>query len=62
MAEAARDVMRDRIAGGVVVTKRGHGGSIPGIEVIEAGHPIPDENGAAGARRIIDMVTGRGSR
>ena len=59
MAEAARDAVKDRLAGGVVVTKHGHGGSVTGIEVIEAGHPIPDEDGAAGTRRIIDLVTGR---
>jgi glycerate 2-kinase len=59
MAEAARGVIGGRIAGGVVVTKRGHGGDLEGIPVIEAGHPIPNEAGADGARKIIDTVTGR---
>ena len=32
------------------------------IEVTEAGHPIPDANGARGAQRIVDICTGAGER
>ena len=28
------------------------------VEIIEAGHPIPDDNGLKGARRIIELLTG----
>jgi glycerate 2-kinase len=59
MVEAAHEVMGDRISGCVAVTKYGHGDSAARFEIIEAGHPIPDENGAAATGRIIDMVTGR---
>jgi len=55
MAEAAQNRLGDRIRGGVVVTKEGHGGDINGVSVIEAGHPIPNEKSLLGAREIIDV-------
>ena len=38
---------------GLVVTRHGHG--LPGnrVEVLEAGHPLPDDAGAVAARRIL---------
>jgi glycerate 2-kinase len=59
MLEAAHEIMGDRIAGCIGVTKYGHGDPAARFEIIEAGHPVPDENGAAATGRIIDMVTGR---
>src|SRR6267142_3677160 len=35
---------------GLVITRHGHGLPTERIEVLEAGHPIPDEAGEAGAR------------
>lgn len=55
MAKAARNLLGDRIRGGVAVTKDGHGGDIEGISVIEAGHPIPNEKSLLGAREILDV-------
>lgn len=43
---------------GLVVTRYGHGLPTRRIEVIEAGHPNPDEASQAAARRILDMATG----
>jgi glycerate 2-kinase len=42
--------------GGVVITRHGHGLPTQRIEVIEAGHPVPDEAGEAGARDILRRV------
>jgi hydroxypyruvate reductase len=39
---------------GLVVTRYGHALPTKRIEVIEAGHPLPDENGLRAARRILD--------
>jgi glycerate 2-kinase len=58
MVEAAHEIMADRIADCIALTKYGHGDKAARFEVIEAGHPIPDENGAAATERIIDMVEG----
>jgi len=41
---------------GVVITRHGHGLPTQRIAVIEAGHPVPDEAGEAGARDILQRV------
>ena len=43
---------------GLVVTRYGHGVPCDRIEIVEAGHPVPDENGETAARRILAMVSG----
>ncbi len=43
---------------GVVVTRYGYGAKCRDIEVIEAAHPVPDAAGLAGARRLMEMVSG----
>lgn len=58
MALAVRQ-SRLRPDGGLVVTKYGHSkGDIDGFEIIEAGHPIPDENSVAAARRALELTDG----
>src|SRR5262245_36807298 len=56
MALAVEDLVGDRIAGGVVITKYGHGLALDKISVVEAGHPVPDESGIAGARQIVELT------
>jgi len=41
---------------GVVITRHGHGLPTARISVVEAGHPVPDEAGEAGAREILRRV------
>ncbi len=41
---------------GLVVTRYGHAVACDSVEIVEAGHPEPDENGQAAARRILDMA------
>ena len=43
---------------GLVVTRYGHGAVTERIEIVEAGHPVPDEAGHAAATRMRDMVRG----
>src|SRR5882762_8858403 len=43
---------------GLIVTRYGHAVPTTDIEVVEAGHPVPDEAGRAAAARILDMVQG----
>jgi hydroxypyruvate reductase len=45
---------------GVVITRHGHGLPTERIEVIEAGHPVPDEAGEAGAQEILRRVKSLG--
>jgi hydroxypyruvate reductase len=41
---------------GVVITRYEHGMPTTRIRVVEAGHPVPDENGEAAAREILAAV------
>ena len=43
---------------GVIVTRYGYGCECEFLEVIEAAHPVPDAAGEAGARRLLDLVSG----
>ncbi|MEO5693177.1 MAG: glycerate kinase [Usitatibacter sp.] len=46
---------------GVVITRYGHGLPTRRIRVVEAGHPVPDESGAAAAREILELARGLGT-
>lgn len=61
MAGAAERALGDRIAAGLVVTKYGHIGPLARVELVEAGHPLPDAAGLEGARRIIEVVQDAGA-
>jgi len=56
MAAAVEDVLGGRIDHGIVVVKDGHAVKLKTIEQVEAGHPIPDESGVQGTRRILELV------
>jgi glycerate 2-kinase len=56
MGVALEDILGDRIAGGVINTKYEHGEALKHIEVIECGHPVPDEAGVEGANRILALL------
>ena len=43
---------------GLVITRYGHGVPCARIEVVEAGHPVPDAAGEEAAMRILAAVTG----
>ena len=59
MAKAAVDTL-GQVDGGVVITKYGHVmGEIPGVECCEAGHPVPDENSFAAAKKALELVENR---
>ncbi|KMY66551.1 glycerate kinase [Desulfocarbo indianensis] len=56
MAQALEEVLGDRLAGGLVVVKDGHGGATRKIRVIEASHPVPDERGVAAGQEIAAFL------
>jgi hydroxypyruvate reductase len=56
MAAAVGQVLGDRITGGAVITKHGQGQRLERIKVLEAGHPIPDENSVSGALELHSMA------
>lgn len=55
MAQAAEKAL-DTPLSGLVVTQYGYSAPCRDIEIIEAGHPIPDEAGADASRRIVDLA------
>jgi glycerate 2-kinase len=74
MARAMENILGETISRGVVVTKYGQSQNLERIQVLEAGHPIPDKNSLVGARTlarfasdaasdtlIINLISGGGS-
>ena len=60
MARATEAVLGNRIAGGLIAVKeRVCAGR---IEVVETGHPVPDERGVRAAERIAAIVRDAGAR
>ncbi len=60
MARAAERVLGARIVTGLINVKDEHTAKLRRIELNECGHPIPDERGVRGARRIAELVSGAG--
>src|SRR5437868_14398416 len=59
MAKAVEDAW-PRPLSGLVVTRYGHAVPCERIEIVEAAHPVPDENGRRAARRMLALVKGLG--
>ncbi len=63
MAEAVARILGSYLTQGIVIVKEGYAGLAPGklppnVEIIEAGHPIPDERGLQGTEKIVQMLRG----
>jgi glycerate 2-kinase len=49
-----------RITAGEINVKDGHGAKLRRIKINECGHPVPDQRGVAGARRIAQIASQAG--
>jgi glycerate 2-kinase len=56
MAAALEAAWPDVSLSGVVVTRYGHAVPTRRIEIVEAAHPVPDENSIAAAQRVLEAV------
>lgn len=60
MTLGARDAMGDSLERALVVTKSGHATaelmSLPGVEIHESAHPLPDERSLAAGERLLRWV------
>jgi glycerate-2-kinase len=56
MAEAAGRVLGERLVGGLVTTRDGHGRALPSLELREASHPLPDARGLAAAQAALERA------
>mgnify|MGYP006290510019 CR=1 FL=1 len=60
MARSVEEILGDRIDAGLIVTKYNHGVGLKHCKAIEAGHPVPDENGLRGTEALLGLVSGAG--
>ncbi|HUQ94473.1 MAG TPA: glycerate kinase [Bryobacteraceae bacterium] len=58
MALAVEEVLGERIHTGLVNVKYGHTVPLKRVELKECGHPVPDEAGVSGSRRISALASG----
>ena len=56
MAQAIEEIFGNRITKGMVTAKYGHLLPLKKTEIIEAGHPIPDQKGYEGAKKIQRLL------
>lgn len=62
MAAALEHLLGERITAGFITTKYGYGTPLKTISITEAGHPLPDDAGIRGCRRILENLQGAGER
>ena len=55
MALGLEHICGDKITSGCIVVKYGYTESLKYIRTVEAGHPIPDEQGVRGSREILSL-------
>jgi glycerate 2-kinase len=60
MARAVERLIGARITAGEINVKDGHGARLRRIKINECGHPVPDQRGVAGARRIAQIASQAG--
>jgi glycerate 2-kinase len=56
MAQTTEEIVGDVITDGLVVTKYEHGLPLHKIKLIEAGHPVPDENSLRATKEVMKLV------
>ena len=62
MARAGETILGDRIHDGLVITKYDHGVPLNWCRLMEAGHPLPDENGCRATSELLSLVSTAGPR
>ena len=56
MAAAIEEILGSHISEGVITTKYGYSLPLKRFTVFEAGHPVPDEAGLTGTKRIVNLL------
>ena len=56
MFRALADSFGDWLSGGIIIVKYGYSVPVSNIAIIEAGHPIPDENGVRATEQLIGLL------
>ena len=56
MARAIEEILGARITTGMITVKYNHLKELKHIKIHQAGHPVPDQNGLTGARKIYQLA------
>jgi len=59
MGRAVEKILSGYLSGGVLVTKYGHSLPLKKLEVVEAGHPLPDRKSIASGTRLVSFAKRR---
>jgi glycerate-2-kinase len=62
MAASLMDILGNRVQAGIVVALPGQKISLPGIKVLEAPHPLPDERSLDAGREILALARAAGKK
>ncbi|MGM0454165.1 MAG: glycerate kinase type-2 family protein [Thermodesulfobacteriota bacterium] len=62
MAAAMETLLHSRITGGVLSVKYGHIEPLDHVDLIEAGHPVPDDAGRKAAEAILSLAGSAGPK
>ncbi len=57
MARVLEEILGARLDGGLVTVKKGHGGKLAKIGLLEASHPVPDETSVEAAARTLEIAS-----
>jgi len=57
MAAAFEEILGEKLSGGTVIVKYGHGLPLRRIRVFEAGHPLPDGNSFQATAKLLEQVS-----
>ncbi|KPK89703.1 hypothetical protein AMJ80_09390 [bacterium SM23_31] len=60
MARGIEEILQNRITDGLVITSYGSSTATQRVRIVEAGHPVPDENGVKGAAEMLEMLEASG--
>ena len=58
MGAALEEILGDRLDGGIIVTKDGHGQALNRLQLMEAAHPVPDLRGLHAAQSVGRLLDG----
>ncbi len=61
MAATMEKLLGNQMTTGLVVVKYGHLYSVKRTKIIEAGHPLPDQNGVDGATELVSLLEHTGN-
>ena len=56
MALAIENILSDKISSGCISVKYGYTETLQKIDIIEAAHPVPDENGIKASKEIVSIL------